>query len=408
MMKRVISLLVVLSLVLSCMAVFAAPEENTTTAMRTAPLLEKLKAIKTADLADTYKKFSDVGSHWAKVSIGKMVILELAGGKGNGRFAPNDRITVEEFLTMVILALGLKPESTGGYWADRFIKAAEEEKLIGANEFKKHNVAITREQAAKIITNAALLVDKAPEGTIFDYIRSKVKDYPYISDSHKQSVLLVYALGIMGGSPDGKFNPKANLTRAEASVIVIKNLDRASRVPMKPSPDEVVTMTDGNGVSFDLYSNSFPYVEMFAVAKAFQDVANKTKGYARPLYNPENRNVSISFHESKEEYEKDYFSMDAGLEMKTELVIGNSRPYYFVFYQPETFKSLHKDAIYSVFKALFHADTDKFMTVFNRYLDLGNTALEKQVYETYKFDGRSVQLRKNAYDTVVAISISLQ
>lgn len=55
----------------------------------------------------TSNKFSDVPvNHWANKYITKAVELGFVSGYGNGKFGPNDMVTYEQAVTMMVRALG--------------------------------------------------------------------------------------------------------------------------------------------------------------------------------------------------------------------------------------------------------------------------------------------------------------
>ena len=47
-----------------------------------------------------------------------------------------------------------------------------------------------------------------------------MKDYDDVSNWAREAVKIVYGLGIVTGDENKKFNPTANLTRAEASAMI--------------------------------------------------------------------------------------------------------------------------------------------------------------------------------------------
>jgi len=72
--------------------------------------------------------FTDVPeSHWASGYIEKAASLEIISGYGDGRFGPDDEVTYEQALTMIIQSLNLGSEAiaAGGY-PDGYIYIANE------------------------------------------------------------------------------------------------------------------------------------------------------------------------------------------------------------------------------------------------------------------------------------------
>ncbi|WP_034429820.1 S-layer homology domain-containing protein, partial [Caldisalinibacter kiritimatiensis] len=52
-------------------------------------------------------RFSDMGNHWADVTVGKLVELGILDGYGDGTFKPNNTITRAEFSKVVRTSLKL-------------------------------------------------------------------------------------------------------------------------------------------------------------------------------------------------------------------------------------------------------------------------------------------------------------
>lgn len=75
----------------------------------------------TEDLEKNDTLFSDVpASHWANSYIAKASELGIINGYGNGKFGPNDTVTYEQAITMVIQATGGASEAQemGGILTD--------------------------------------------------------------------------------------------------------------------------------------------------------------------------------------------------------------------------------------------------------------------------------------------------
>lgn len=72
--------------------------------------------------------FSDVPtSHWANKYVARASELSIVSGYGDGKFGPDDQVTYEQAVTMVVRAIGDSDAAQrfGGY-PDGFIKAASE------------------------------------------------------------------------------------------------------------------------------------------------------------------------------------------------------------------------------------------------------------------------------------------
>ncbi|MBE7023033.1 MAG: hypothetical protein E7412_01040 [Ruminococcaceae bacterium] len=98
--------------------------------------------------------FSDVAEdHWAYSYIETMASAKVIDGVGNGRFAPDDVITTNQTVKILVALLGYKEiaEFNGGY-PDGYVKIANQLKLYkGAGEIGE---SITRGQIAIMVKNA--------------------------------------------------------------------------------------------------------------------------------------------------------------------------------------------------------------------------------------------------------------
>lgn len=96
--------------------------------------------------------FTDVPiNHWANKYITRAKEFGFVSGYGNGRFGPNDTVTYEQAVTMIVRAIGGEDEAkkAGGY-PDGYIKIAENYNILAG---------ITAEKRSPVIrANVALLI----------------------------------------------------------------------------------------------------------------------------------------------------------------------------------------------------------------------------------------------------------
>lgn len=166
----------------------------------------------------------DISSHWAKDSVMKVINAGVISGYPDGTFQPDKAITRAEFTVMLVKALNLEVKAgnifsdTAAHWAKDFISTAAANDLISG--YDKNNFGsddpITREQAAAIIARAAKLPSVTEE--------LNFTDSTAISTWAKAGAAAAVKGGFMNGYPDGSFKPRANMTRAEAAVIIGKLL----------------------------------------------------------------------------------------------------------------------------------------------------------------------------------------
>ena len=182
--------------------------------------------------------FKDMtGFDWASESIEFLYKNGVISGKGDGNFAPQDNVTREEFLKMILSALGINqmPLADKAFsdvaqdaWYAGYINSAYQKGIIsGLDEFSFGvGIPIKRENVTVIIYNALKSINLIDESSSFsnDFV-----DEDSISDYAKDSVSYMKQKGIISGYSDGSFNPSGNITRAESAVAVKKVVDYVNR-----------------------------------------------------------------------------------------------------------------------------------------------------------------------------------
>ena len=178
---------------------------------------------KVATCKVTVKKpivINDINEHWAESTIRDFISNGYINGYDDNTFRPNNSITRAEFIKIFNKYFELNKKSgktfndTSTHWAKDEIDIAVTHGVINGypdNTFRP-NEPITREQAAKIISNY-----KKIEDDNFDKL-NKYKDAINVSSWAKDSVEGVLEQGYMNGYSDNTFRPKNNITRAEAVV----------------------------------------------------------------------------------------------------------------------------------------------------------------------------------------------
>lgn len=173
-------------------------------------------------------KNSDILTSWAYPSIDRLITAGIVGGYPDGSFKPGGTVTKEEYLKMLLTA---KPVDTAtlpdsspfsdvstSRWSYGVIaKAVTSGILSVSDEGGKFNPssAITRERMA-VYTAKALKLSVSATKPFTD--ASSISYHPDLISAAASS-------GIIGGYADGSFQPKGNLTRAEAAVVITRVLD---------------------------------------------------------------------------------------------------------------------------------------------------------------------------------------
>ena len=188
--------------------------------------------------------YSDVNqSAWYASYVNKISELNAFSGYEDGTFRPDNQITQEEFIkTVVCLICGELNESNAptvkntwnskwSSWAIPYLDKAFELGLITEQDtmFKLVGIPCNRGEMAKVITRAAEYLKEDSVADTSTYI-TKLKDYNRMKEEYKPYVLQAYAKGILSGYDDGTFRDDGLLTRAEASSVLVRLIDKNERV----------------------------------------------------------------------------------------------------------------------------------------------------------------------------------
>ncbi len=178
---------------------------------------------------------TDIGGHWAKSQIEKMVATGAITGFPDGSFKPDQQITRAQFTTIVNKAFGKVNKNAAAAFSD--VNKTDwfyEQVAIGTtagfisgypdNTFKPDKT-ITREEAA------AILAKLHSFGTSNTSAINSFTDKGNIADWAKGSVAAVVYSKVMNGYPDGSFKPKNSMTRAEAVVSIGLALEASKQPP---------------------------------------------------------------------------------------------------------------------------------------------------------------------------------
>ena len=188
--------------------------------------------------------YSDVNqSAWYSSYVNKISELNAFSGYEDGTFRPDNQITQEEFIkTVVCLICGELNESNAptvkntwnskwSSWAIPYLDKAFELGLITEQDtmFKLVGIPCNRGEMAKVITRAVEYLKEDSVADTSTYI-TKLKDYNRMKEEYKPYVLQAYAKGILSGYDDGTFRDDGLLTRAEASSVLVRLIDKNERI----------------------------------------------------------------------------------------------------------------------------------------------------------------------------------
>ena len=180
-------------------------------------LQKELSQVSKADLID----------HWARKPIIDAINKKLMVGTSDLKFSPNEKITRGEFIT-ILGRLGKVDTKKYAEVKDKNIEAgkfyteymnwAVENKLLPKTSKAMANEDITREEMA--YTLAAYLKLMGDDTSTLKMV--VFDDQKEISDWALGEIEFLVNKGILSGTTNNKFSPKANLTRAEVAQIISK------------------------------------------------------------------------------------------------------------------------------------------------------------------------------------------
>lgn len=183
--------------------------------------------------------FSDLGSHWATSAVNSMARKFIVDGKTSTAFAPNQPITRGEFAAYIAKGLGLAGDrEAAAKFKDvnvntvmgAYIGAAAGNDIIAGTTPTTFspNSYITRQDMAIIMLRAAKeagMTISMPNSA--DSYLAPYKDKNKISAYAKNAMAQAVYAGFINGQSPTSLNPTGNATRAEATVMIMRLLQKA-------------------------------------------------------------------------------------------------------------------------------------------------------------------------------------
>lgn len=176
--------------------------------------------------------FSDVQTDgWSYPYIRAIYDKGIISGDGNGRFNPEAKVTREEFVKMILLALELKaPDAENpftdveaGQWYTEYVTAANAMGIVKGVTDTTFGIGLTITRQ-----DMAVILDRAMEAAGKPFANGAgmaFRDADDISAYAKESVAKLTAAKIIEGS-GGAFAPKDDLTREQAAKVICLILEK--------------------------------------------------------------------------------------------------------------------------------------------------------------------------------------
>ena len=164
---------------------------------------------------------------WAKEPIENLFSKGIISGVSENRFEPNREAKREEFIKMLVVALGLQSGEASmdfrdvdeNAWYYKYISIALKNGIVAGkdNGLFGINESILRQDCCTFIARALKLKNGSEELNFGD--KHEISEYAI------ESVCAVKEKGIVSGDETGNFNPLKSCTRAEAAVIIYNMLN---------------------------------------------------------------------------------------------------------------------------------------------------------------------------------------
>ncbi len=244
-MKRLSALIMVMIMTFQLTA--CAAGDSTSAEITVAPEITPI-----AEIAETTTsgKFSDVDRDaWYAENVNEMSAKGYLNGYEDGTFRPGGTITYAEFITIIKrCATGSAEKASYGHWAKNTMEYAYKSTWYDYDEINEshYDLPIPRYMAVKILALGMNLPQNEQENNAYWKYMNEIKDFNSIDGRYAYLVVRAYNNAILTGDEAGNFNPKNNLTRAEACAIISRALGFTS-APVMPDTTQQPTAAPVQG-----------------------------------------------------------------------------------------------------------------------------------------------------------------
>lgn len=173
--------------------------------------------------------FPDINpTDWYAIHVYTLSEMNLASGYCDSTFQPQNSISRAEF---IVIAMKAKqhhfPAAQDEHWAMHYIREAAALGIIDSAEAESTDLdePITRAEAAKILVRVFDTQNSLNNAQDLASDNLEIKDFDAIPECCQPYVLRVFANGWISGFPDGEFKPEHQVTRAQASVLMVNALE---------------------------------------------------------------------------------------------------------------------------------------------------------------------------------------
>ncbi|OCT15940.1 hypothetical protein A8709_09980 [Paenibacillus pectinilyticus] len=226
--------------------------------------------------------FTDIRGHWAEQTINQMVQQGLLDGFPDGTFRPDETVTADQFVKIVLLAFTdkfpngerkwktsflqtlsasnqnilqqdyrdftFKP-NTVGYWAKPYLDLASDLHFISKGQFGDYKASLKREDVAEILYYLLKETEYLEDETYSLALASQFGDLQSATSRQQKFIGESMTKGLMEGYPNGYFGVGKYVTRAEALEIISRLQTKSKRIVVKNDKEafvKVVPTKDGS------------------------------------------------------------------------------------------------------------------------------------------------------------------
>ncbi|MCI9626178.1 MAG: S-layer homology domain-containing protein [Clostridia bacterium] len=175
------------------------------------------------------ERFSDMADSWAKEAVYALAEKNIVNGNENGQFLPDNNITREEFVKLLVCAFDINAEkkaifsdvADGAWYADYVCTAGGAGLVQGAYGAFGVGQSLTRQDLALMV--ARIMKVKESDAT------ATYTDWEQVRQDAKAAVAALSEAGILSGYPDASFRPEQTATRAEATLVLYKVMEKMGK-----------------------------------------------------------------------------------------------------------------------------------------------------------------------------------
>ncbi|MDD4834294.1 MAG: S-layer homology domain-containing protein, partial [Lutispora sp.] len=198
-----------------------------------------------SDFAVAYNKvgFKDVPDGiWYERAVSFIAARGITSGTGNGNFSPDSKLTRGQFITMLMRAYGIEPDTSrsdnfsdsGSTWYTGYLAAAKRLGIsagVGNNMFAPDR-EIIRQEMFTLLYNVLRVIQQFPETKKSDEVSpgrtlSEFTDEGQIASWAREAMSLLVETDTISGNA-GKLAPQSTATRAEMAQVLYNLMVRIS------------------------------------------------------------------------------------------------------------------------------------------------------------------------------------